>query len=147
MLFTAKSGRGIQIQITDLLLLVLFQRRQTHCTILANDVVFCSRLFTADTVYMSYSTSSTLHQALLLEVIHRPLGLFLSFLHGTIARSIQASISKLPRPHKPCSALPFSMTIRALLGNFMEARTVRRYSRNSTARAHLYLCFRALSIS
>jgi hypothetical protein len=50
--FMAKSGRGIQIQIIDLLLLAVFQRGQTHCmgnsffattrhcTILANDVVF-----------------------------------------------------------------------------------------------------------
>jgi hypothetical protein len=47
-------------QITDLLLLALSQRRQTHCmgnsfivnarnyTILSNDVAFCSCLFTAD---------------------------------------------------------------------------------------------------
>ena len=62
--FMAKSRQGIQIQITDLLLLALFQRRQAHCmgnsffvtarhyTILANDVAFYSCLFTADTVHM-----------------------------------------------------------------------------------------------
>jgi hypothetical protein len=119
-----------------------------HCTILANDAAFYSRLFTADMVHMlilrtnhprvslrtlrtsancqvcslnfrgiscqnwllscprwfsmSYFTSFTLHGALL-EVVLHDLGIFLSFLRGTNARSIQASIQKLPLPHKSCS--------------------------------------------
>jgi hypothetical protein len=59
---------------------------------------------------MNYSMFSTLHGALILEVIHHHLRLFLTFLRGTNAWSIQVSIIKLPQPRnlvQTPAALPF----------------------------------------
>src|SRR2546421_9918434 len=62
---------------------------------------------------MSYFTSSTLHGGLL-EMILRHLGIFLSFLRGTNAQSIQASIQKLPLPHKSCPNDQMGLTLETL---------------------------------